>query len=96
MSEERQAASVEYIEAENDQGYDQDCVEVECDDSLDTARAWGHGDDSVKCALAKLTETCSCGAKWHYDNTEDDENAEENEPLDDDWDDEEEEIDDEE
>lgn len=38
---------------------------VTCAASGDTAEAYGESDASVRCALAKLTECCSCGANWH-------------------------------
>lgn len=37
-----------------------------CTQTDDETEVYGHGDASEKAALALLTETCTCGARWHY------------------------------
>ena len=60
------AASIEYSEQENDEGFMQNCVYAACEESGDTVGPiWGHGDASVLRALATLTEECSCDAEFH-------------------------------
>jgi hypothetical protein len=59
-------ASIEFTDEDNDDGYGQDCVYATCNESGDVVGPiWGHGDNSVKRALATLTEECSCGADFH-------------------------------
>jgi len=70
---ERSPATVEYTEEDNDRGFPQDCVYVECSNSgYRVGPIWGHGEASVRRALAQLTEECSCGAAFHSDSTADD------------------------
>jgi hypothetical protein len=62
------AAVIVYDEEENDFGRLADCVYARCDESGDTAGpVWGHGERSVKRALATLSEECSCEARYHFD-----------------------------
>ena len=59
-------AHIDYTEEENDRGRMADCVIAECLESGDrTEPVWGHGERSVKRALATLTEHCSCRANYH-------------------------------
>lgn len=59
-------ATVRLTEEENDYGRMEACVYVTCDESGDeSGPVWGHGEPSVRRALAQLTEECGCGAGWH-------------------------------
>lgn len=59
-------AEIEYTTEENDEGFECDCVYASCYVSGERAGPiWGHGEASVKRALATLTEECSCSAKFH-------------------------------
>ena len=58
----RQTVSVEYDSRDG-----APITIVKCDDTGDTAEAFGHGDASLRRALASLThDECTCGADWHY------------------------------
>lgn len=69
----RRAAEVEHTSEENEDGREQECIIVTCTKSGDEAQAWGHSEASLKRALSELTEECSCGATWHYDESEEEE-----------------------
>ncbi len=59
-------AEIDYTEEENDNGFEQPCVYAICNESGDSAGPiWGQGAESVKRALATLTEECTCGASFH-------------------------------
>ena len=61
-------ALIEMTQAPNTMQIPQDCVYAECLMSGDrVGPVWGHGDASVRRALATLTEECSCGATFHVD-----------------------------
>jgi hypothetical protein len=44
-----------------------DIVVVQCLRSGCEETAYGHGEPSVKAALAKLSQACACGSRWHYE-----------------------------
>jgi len=55
-------ATIEYTEAENDDGYDVECVFATCEQSgVKVGPVWGHHERSVRRALATLGEKCDCG-----------------------------------
>ncbi len=59
-------ATIDYTTEENEDGREMDCVFATCEESDETVGPiWGHGEASVKRALATLTEECGCGAKFH-------------------------------
>ena len=59
-------ATVDYTEEENDDGRDQECVFVTCNETDQTVGPiWGQSEASVKRALATLTEECDCEAGFH-------------------------------
>jgi hypothetical protein len=61
-------AEIELTEEENDNGYDTPCVYATCERSGESVGPiWGIGPESVKRALATLTEECTCGARFHRD-----------------------------
>lgn len=53
-------AEVEYDEEDG-----RPCVRVTCCESGDEEMAFGESEGSIKAALAKLSESCGCGARWH-------------------------------
>ena len=56
-------AEINYTSEENEDGREQDCVYATCcDTGAKTGPIWGHGDASVKRALAQLSEECGTGA----------------------------------
>ena len=45
-----------------------DCLYATCEDGgTQVGPVYGHGENSVKRALAQLTEECDCGATFHAD-----------------------------
>ena len=62
---------VDYTTHENETGYEQDCIFATCEESgFNVGPVWGHGDASVKRALALLSESCPCGAGFHKDSND--------------------------
>lgn len=56
-------SEIDYTEEENEDGRMQDCVYATCRETdARVGPVWGHGDNSVKCALAQLSEECGTGA----------------------------------
>lgn len=61
-----ESAKIIYTSAENENGYEVDCVFAECLDSEKrVGPIWGHHTRSVRRALARLTEVCPCAADFH-------------------------------
>jgi hypothetical protein len=61
-------ASVDYSRALNERGYYNRCVYVACSRTGDeVGPIWGHGPNSVTRALVMLTQSCSCGSRFHHD-----------------------------
>jgi hypothetical protein len=59
-------AEIQYTEEENEDGRTQQCVYAVCSESGDiVGPVWGQGENSVKRALAMLSEECSCGQTYH-------------------------------
>ena len=59
-------ATVHFTSAKNDKGVSQLCVFVECQSSgRIVGPSWSHTDQSVRRALAMLTECCDCPAVFH-------------------------------
>ncbi len=63
-------ATIEFTrEHHDDSKIPRECVYARCLDSgCKVGPIWGHGDRSVKRALASLTENCECGARFHSEN----------------------------
>ncbi len=84
MGDNDAGARIIYTKRQNERGYEGDCVIAVCEEGEGrTEPVWGHGDRSVKRALATLSKVCSCGARWHeaVGRMEDDE-VDENDPFD--------------
>ena len=60
-------AAIEYTAEENDYAQEQECVFATCLGRRGgrSGPIWGHHDASVLRALATLSESCPCGAKFH-------------------------------
>src|SRR5262249_11763612 len=52
------ACEVDYREAENEEGYEQDQVAVTCSECGHCEVSWGHGEKSVRRCLALMGENC--------------------------------------
>lgn len=64
-------ADIEYGTEENEMGYETPCVYARCHESeYCCGPIWGDGPESVKRALATLTEECECGATFHKEETD--------------------------
>jgi hypothetical protein len=62
---------VDYSHAINDRRYRARCVYAVCTRTEDEeGPVWGHGPNSVTRALVMLTQSCSCGSTFHYDEAE--------------------------
>ena len=57
---------VDYTEEENEEGFVNDCVMVECGECGHETQSWGHGKPSVKRCLALLREECPDGESNFY------------------------------
>jgi hypothetical protein len=59
-------ATVHFTTEKNDDDHDQPCIYVWCQfTDIKIGPVWGHGDASVKRALATLTKECDCPARFH-------------------------------
>jgi len=59
-------ATIDFDIRENDSGVDVDCVFARCHTSeCVVGPIWGHGQASIRRALATLTDECDCGADFH-------------------------------
>ena len=59
-------ASVHFTQAMDGNNHLRSCVYVTCLQSEQrVGPIWGHADESVRCALAKLTQECECPASFH-------------------------------
>lgn len=59
-------AMVQFTQAENDRGRAQACIFVQCVFSeRRVGPIWGHSDASLRRALAMLTRSCDCPARYH-------------------------------
>jgi hypothetical protein len=59
-------ATIHFRQALNDAGVKQLCVYAECQRSGNVVGpTWGHADQSVRRALAELTNRCDCPARFH-------------------------------
>lgn len=64
-------ATIEMTTETNEDGREMPCVYATCSSSDETVGpVWGHGDASVKRALAMLSAECSCGTRWHSEDEE--------------------------
>lgn len=67
QAQKRVSARVYFCRIPNEKGEQQSCVYVEC--GLEGTRVgpvWGHSDQSIRMAMAKLTEVCECPGKFHF------------------------------
>lgn len=70
-------SKVEYSSAKNDEGRQQNCVYAICVESNHrVGPIWGQHERSIKRAMITLTQECECGAKWHSEKDETDEEDE--------------------
>jgi len=61
-------ATIKATSDTNEKGREQSCIFATCDGSgTMIGPVWGDGEASVLRALAMLSETCACGAKFHID-----------------------------
>lgn len=59
-------ATVYFTHAVSPEGKDQLCVRVKCHSSdVLVGPVWGHSEESVKRALAMLTQMCPCPSSYH-------------------------------
>jgi hypothetical protein len=62
----RAPATIQYTTAKNAAGHSQLCVFAMCEMGMTkVGPIWGHGESSVKRALATLTSECQCPATFH-------------------------------
>jgi len=66
MGRRKSSATIHFVYRKNDQGHKQPCVFAECHASSSmTGPVWGHGEASVRRALAQLSTECECPANYH-------------------------------
>lgn len=72
-------ATITTREEKHQSGRLTECLYAQCEESGDEAGpVWGSGPASIRRVLATLTERCSCGASFHVDedDADDEEDAE--------------------